>query len=229
MYKNIPQTKTCRKCGEKKDRSEFVSIYTCVSCMDKELKQFKAKRKRAAVQAKKEAKEMKNLKSQKAMQAQLALDAWTALRAMCKEDGECPYRMTCEHKDCPPDQRGWCRLQQAFMFEADAKRREKLVWDFVLSFQDLMKNIIKKHVARKTWARHLEMDDIICQMNMVLARRFIKMMDEGTYVKKTNLKGYLSVSTHGGVIDLLKTNGIGVSLDYLMENGFHGLGKEWVA
>jgi len=225
---NLPPTKTCSKCGEKKDRSEFTAIHVCAACTNKELEGFKDKRERKAQLAKKDARELKRLKAQGTMRAQLALEAWTALRA--KNTGECPYQMTCEHKGCLPDQREWCLKQEAFMFEPDAKRRERLIWDFVMSFQDLMKELIKRHVAYKKWLRHLEVDDMTCQMNMALARRFIKMMDEGTYGKKTNLGGYLSACVHGESMRLLEANGMfDFSLDGMAEYGFHGLENKRIA
>jgi len=228
MCKNIPQTKTCKKCGEKKDRSEFINIRVCTACTDKELEAWKTKRKQATLRAKADMKEFKKLEARKAMQSRLAFEAWTALRT--KDAGECPYKMTCGNKDCLPDQREWCRKQEAFMYEPDAKRREVLIWDFIMSFQDLIKKLIKTRVTYKKWLRQLGVDDIACQMNMVLARRFVKMMDEGTYGKKKNLKGYLNICIYGESIRLLKVNGMfDYTLDGLTENGFHGLGKKWVA
>ena len=228
MCKNIPQTKTCIKCGEKKNRREFIAIHVCTACTNKKLEEFKAQRKRKTQSAKEDAKELKRLKAQGAMRAQLAFKAWTALRA--KNTGECPYQVTCEHKGCLPDQQEWCRKQEAFMYEPNEKRRDALIWGFVMSFQDLIKKLIKKHVAYKKWLRHLDMDDITCQINMALARRFIKMMDEGTYKKKTSLGGYLYVCIHGESMRLLEANGMfDFSLDGMTENGFHGLENKWIA
>ena len=126
----------------------------------------------------------------------------------CPDLGACP-------SSCLPDQQEWCRLQQAFMIETDARRRDALIWDFVTSFRDLMRNMIRKRL--RDWGRRVETEDVMCHMNLLLYRRFKKAADKGAYRKKVKLKGYVNACLGGEIIRLSRINGIDVSLDEMRE------------
>ena len=210
MNKNIPPTKTCKKCKDIKNRSEFISIHVCADCTFKEIEQRRVKKSLVTQMVKASNKAQKKANARVAMHTQLAFDAWNLMR---KKD--CTYCMVCENKGCTPEQMKWCRMQEAFMLEPDAKKREPLIWDFIMSFQDAVKSIVK---AQARYRKYIEVDDAICHINLGMASRFNKMIDEGTYGKKTNLRGYLFVCIRGEIIRLLKTNGTtDISLDWLPE------------
>jgi len=244
---DIPQTKICIKCRKRKDGREFLNPWVCMSCMDRKTAKPKpvgidkkppgrqgallvATCKRLASERKKNAaleKEARKANLRLETQARLASEAHEALLAGRGGTGECPYAKTCPQDSCAPDQMKWCRKQEAFMLESDPKKRNSLIWDFVMSFQDLMRTLAKRRIMD---FKSLDLDDLTCEANIVFVRRFGGMMDEGTYEKKTNVRAYLYVCLKGIALDLLETNGGRErSLDSMMENGFHGLGKEWVA
>ena len=128
----------------------------------------------------------------------------------CPDIGECP-------SSCLPDQREWCRLQQAFMDEADPRRRDALIWGFIASFQGLMRNLVKKRL--KGWGRRVEAGDVVCHMNLLLYRRFKKAADRGAYYKRVKLKGYINACLGGEIIRLSWINGIDKSWDEIRERG----------
>jgi len=101
------------------------------------------------------------------------------------------------------------------MDEADPKRRDALIWDFVMSFQDLMRHMVKKRLA--SWGRRVEVGDVMCHMNLLLYRRFKKAADKGDYCKKVKLKGYINACLGGEIIRLSRINGIDKSWDEIRE------------
>ena len=131
----------------------------------------------------------------------------------CPDIGTCP-------SSCLPDQREWCDRQQAFMYEADPKRRDALIWDFVMSFQDLMRNMVMKRLA--SWGRRVEAGDVMCHMNLLLYRRFKKAADKGAYYKRVKLKGYINACLGGEIIRLSRINGIDDSWDEARERRHGG-------
>jgi len=103
------------------------------------------------------------------------------------------------------------------MFETDAGRRDALIWDFILSFQDLMRNMAKKRLGG--WGRRVEVGDVVCHMNLLLFRRFKKAADKGAYYKRVKLKGYINACLGGEIIRLSRINGIDDSWDEIRERG----------
>jgi len=101
------------------------------------------------------------------------------------------------------------------MFETDAGRRDALIWDFVMSFQDLMRNMVMKRLG--SWGRRVEADDVVCHMNLLLFRRFKKAADKGAYYKRVKLKGYINACLGGEIIRLSRTNGTDKSWDEIRE------------
>jgi len=103
------------------------------------------------------------------------------------------------------------------MRETDPKRRDALIWDFVLSFQGLMRNMARKRL--RSWGRRVEPEDVVCHMNPLLFRRFKKAADKGAYCKKVKLKGYVNACLGGEIIKLSRTNGGEASWDMILEKG----------
>jgi len=97
------------------------------------------------------------------------------------------------------------------MRETDPKRRDALIWDFVLSFQGLMRNMARKRL--RSWGRRVEPEDVVCHMNPLLFRRFKKAADKGAYYKRVKLKGYINACLGGEIIRLSRINGIDDSWD----------------
>ena len=124
----------------------------------------------------------------------------------------CGDRLTCP-SSCLSDQQEWCRKQELFMSESNVKLRDKLIWDFILSFQDLMRNMIKKRKGR-----NIEIEEAMAHMNLLLYRRFKKAADRGTYYKRVMLKGYINACLGGEIIRIAKANGTDDSLDFILES-----------
>jgi len=101
------------------------------------------------------------------------------------------------------------------MSETDPKRRDALIWDFVTSFQDLMRHMVMKRLG--SWGRNMEVGDVMCHMNLLLYRRFKKAADGGTYYKRVKLKGYINACLGGEIIRLSRINGIDKSWDEMRE------------
>ena len=101
------------------------------------------------------------------------------------------------------------------MSEKSLVRRDALIWDFILSFQDCMRNMIKKRVK----GRQTEIEDVMAHMNLLLYRRFKKAIDKGTYYKRVMLKGYINACLGGEIIRLSRINGIDDSWDEIRERG----------
>jgi len=125
---------------------------------------------------------------------------------------------TCD-SSCLQDQREWCHRQEAFMDEPDETKRDALIWEFVLSLQRLMRNLTKK-LAKKR-GRYMDVEDVLCHMNLLLFRRFKKTSDSGTYYKRTKIKGYLNKCIRCETARLRQINGDELSLDELMEKRRH--------
>ena len=103
------------------------------------------------------------------------------------------------------------------MDEADPRRRDALIWDFVTSFQGLMRNLVKRRL--RGWGRRVEAGDVVCHMNLLLYRRFKKAADRGAYYKRVKLKGYINACLGGEIIRLSRINGIDKSWDEIRERG----------
>ena len=248
---DIPQTKICIKCRRRKDGREFLNPWVCMPCMDRKAagpksggtgrkprgnhgtllgvvnERLASERKKNAALEREARKTAETLKARLETQTRLASEAHKALIAGRGGADECPYARTCPQGSCRPDQQEWCRKQEAFMLEPDAKKRNAMIWDFVMSFQHSMRILAKKRIAD---FKSLELDDLTCQATFVFVCRFCRMMDEGIYEKKTNVRAYLYVCLKGIALNLLKTNGAPErSLDGMTENGFHGLKNKWIA
>jgi len=117
---------------------------------------------------------------------------------------------------CFQDQREWCRKQEAFMDEPDERKKDGLIWDFIVSLQPLIKNTARRLMRGK--GRNVETDDATQHLNLLLFRRFKKECDTGTFYKRIKLKGYINSCLRGEIVRLRQINGQDLSLDELMEN-----------
>jgi len=123
---------------------------------------------------------------------------------------------TCD-SSCLQDQREWCKKQEKFMNEPDKKKRDELIWDFIVSLQCLMRNLARK-LTRKY--RNMETEDLVNHMNSLLFHRFKKTCDSGIFYKRTKLKGYLNRCLRGEAVRLRQINGQDLSLDEILEKQY---------
>jgi len=121
---------------------------------------------------------------------------------------------TCDSA-CLQDQREWCLMQNAFMSEPDEKKRDALIWEFIISLQPLMKNLARKLSRNKGDA--VEVDDLAGHLNLLLFRRFKRERDNGTYYKRVKIKGYVNSCLRGEFVRLRAINGQDLSLDEILE------------
>jgi len=113
----------------------------------------------------------------------------------CPDQG-CADKATCKH-----DQEEWCYMQSKLMQESDEARRDALTWDFILSFQPLMRHLILKR--KEGWMySEVETDDLANHANWLFFRRFKKALSNGKYKRITRLKGYLNKCIAGEIIRL---------------------------
>jgi len=116
---------------------------------------------------------------------------------------------------CLQDQREWCLMQESFMDEPNEKKRDDLIWEFIISLQPLMKNLARKLSRNK--GRNVEADDLAGHMSLLLFRRFKRECDTGAFYKRIKLKGYLRACLTGELVRLRQINGQDLSLDELLE------------
>lgn len=123
----------------------------------------------------------------------------------------------CENAGCLPDQQEWCRMQDLFMRENDAGKREALVWDFVASFRGLLRSLALKRLGK---GGCVGADETVSYMTDLLYRRFAKSAAAGKYYMRKKLKGYLNACLGGEIVALARENRRDVSLD--LHIGGHG-------